>query len=193
MCALLNFLKAYASNFDFLKWYASKASKSSSLCLQILSVWGTLYCNFMGLVYCKVMVIITTNVFHLPQKPIACPPPSTEIHCCLPVLLSVLGSPATCVKALQYPNHDDTPTGFIRASESLWCFLSALDSRKLRKIQFYCQTWGLPMRLRGYITVWAICDYCPSASDSLLCDIKSGWTLYIWLAWLPWEANSNIQ
>ena len=30
----------------------------------------------------------STNVFHPLQKPIEIPPPSTEIYCCLPVLLS---------------------------------------------------------------------------------------------------------
>jgi hypothetical protein len=57
---LLNFPKVYASNFDFLKVYASKASKSPSLLLQISSVRGTLYCTFMPPAHCKVMGIITT-------------------------------------------------------------------------------------------------------------------------------------
>src|SRR5712692_584133 len=37
----------------------------------------------------------STNVFHPPQKPIECPLLSMKIHCCLPVLLSVLLSKVT--------------------------------------------------------------------------------------------------
>jgi hypothetical protein len=62
MHVLLNFLKVYASNFDFLKGYASKASKSPSLLLQISSVRGTLYCNFMPPAHCKEMGIITLKL-----------------------------------------------------------------------------------------------------------------------------------
>jgi hypothetical protein len=55
-------------------------------------------------------------------------------------LLSVLGSPATFVKALAYLAHDYTRIGFIRASAYLTISLAALESRKLRQNQFCCQT-----------------------------------------------------
>src|SRR5689334_8615185 len=64
-----------------------KAVPNTSL---ILSVRIPLYCNYMCPADCKEMGIVTTNVFHPLHKPIEFLPSSTEIHCCPPVLLSVL-------------------------------------------------------------------------------------------------------
>jgi len=88
MNVLLNFLKVYASKFDFLKGYASKASKSSSLCLQIPSVGGTLYCNFMPPAHCKEMRIITISGFRWSSF---CFDTLTEIRVDHPVLLGMQG------------------------------------------------------------------------------------------------------
>ena len=59
MSLIGNFLKVYSSIFDFLQWYASHLSISSSLIFQFLSVCEALYCNLMRPANCKEMRIIT--------------------------------------------------------------------------------------------------------------------------------------
>src|SRR6266480_3194849 len=63
---LCNFLKVYASIFDFLQCYVSNLSKSSSLTFQFLCVREALYCNFMRPAHCKEMGIITYKRATLP-------------------------------------------------------------------------------------------------------------------------------
>jgi len=60
MVPINNFLKAYASIFDYLNVYVAKPSNSSSFISPNLSERTILYCNYMSSTYCKELGIVTT-------------------------------------------------------------------------------------------------------------------------------------
>jgi hypothetical protein len=62
-----NFLKVYASIFNFLQLYESNQSKNSTFIFQFSSVREALYCNFMRPAHCKEMGIMTRCLPPAPQ------------------------------------------------------------------------------------------------------------------------------